>query len=95
MKEYVINSSICGKDIRRVRELLAMTQKVFASFVCSSKRTIENWESKEEQTITGPIVPLIKILLRRLELAENLLQQLYGTVGYCGGDVRLPHEFHI
>ncbi|MCR4839889.1 MAG: transcriptional regulator [Eubacterium sp.] len=72
MKEYVINSSICGKDIRRAREILTMTQKEFASFVCSSKRTIENWESKEEQTITGPIVPLIEILLRRPELAEKL-----------------------
>ena len=72
VKEYVINSSVCGKDIRRAREVLDMTQKEFASFVCSSKRTIENWESKEEQAITGPIVPLIEILLRQPELAEKL-----------------------
>ncbi len=70
-KKYVLNDYITGDDIKRLRRLLDMTQKEFAAFVHSSKRTVENWESKGEH-ITGPVVPLVEILLRRPELAEKL-----------------------
>ncbi len=46
-KEYVINESINGDDLRRLRQLLGMTQKEFAVFTNASKRTVENWESKD------------------------------------------------
>ena len=71
MKEYVINEHIMGKDIKRVRNLLGMTQKEFATFVRSSKRTVENWESKGDE-ISGPIVTLVEILLRNPSLANKL-----------------------
>jgi putative transcriptional regulator len=72
MDKYVMNQSLCGEDIRQVRNLLGMTQKEFASFVCASKRTVETWESKKGEEISGPIVPLVEILLRKPELAEKL-----------------------
>lgn len=39
-KEYVINESINGDDLRRLRQLLGMTQKEFAVFTNASKRTL-------------------------------------------------------
>ena len=70
--KYVISEYITGEDIKKVRALLGMTQKEFASFVRSSKRTVENWESNNN-TISGPIVPLVEILLRKPELAAKLM----------------------
>ena len=70
-KEYVINESINGDDLRRLRQLLGMTQKEFAVFTNASKRTVENWESKDEP-IKGPIVTLVEILRRHHEIAEKL-----------------------
>ena len=71
MKEYVINKSIYGRDIKRVRALLKMSQKEFADLVGCSKRTVENWESKDGE-ITGPIVTLVEILIRRPDLVSRL-----------------------
>ena len=70
-KEYVISESITSEDIRYVRQLLNMTQKEFAVFANASKRTVENWESKDEP-IKGPIVTLVEILRRHPEIAEKL-----------------------
>ena len=70
-KKYVIPNEITGSDIKRLRELLGMTQREFAIFANCAVRTVENWESKEG-TITGPIVTLVDILLRRPELARKL-----------------------
>ncbi len=69
--QYVIQKSITGKDIRRLREVLDMTQKEFAEFANCSKRTVENWESKDEN-ITGPIVTLVEILTRKPEYVDKL-----------------------
>lgn len=71
VKEYVINESITGEDLRYVRQLLNMTQKEFSVFANCSKRTVENWETKGEP-IKGPIVTLIEILRRRPEMVEAL-----------------------
>ncbi|MBR6147574.1 MAG: transcriptional regulator [Lachnospiraceae bacterium] len=70
-KGYVIRDSLTGSDIKNIREILSMTQKEFADFANCSVRTVENWESKAER-ITGPIVTLIEILLRKPEYAKKL-----------------------
>ncbi len=70
-KEYVIADHITGEDIKRVREALKMTQRELAAFLGCAVRTVENWESKEGR-ITGPIVTLTEILLRKPELARKL-----------------------
>ena len=71
MKEYVINQTITAEDIRRTRNLLGMSQKEFASFVRASRRTVENWESRDG-AISGPIVTLVEILLRHPKLESSL-----------------------
>ena len=71
VRDYVINESITGEDLRRVRQLLKMTQKEFSEFANCSKRTVENWETKGEP-IKGPIVTLVEILLRHPDYAEKL-----------------------
>ena len=70
-RKYVINNEISGEDIKRLRELLGMKQREFAAFVNCAVRTVENWESKKEG-ITGPIVTLTEILLRRPEIVRKL-----------------------
>lgn len=70
-KSYVVGNQISGEDIKRLRELLGMTQKEFAAFVNCALRTVENWESKKEG-ITGPIVTLTDILLRRPDIVKRL-----------------------
>lgn len=70
-KSYVIAKYLTGEDIKRVRELLGMTQKEFAAFVGCAVRTVENWETKTGK-IKGPIVTLTEILLRKPELARKL-----------------------
>ena len=72
MKQYVTNDSITGKDIRELRERLSMTQKDFAVFLRCSKRTVENWESKDDNKIKGPIVLVFELLMRKPELTEKL-----------------------
>lgn len=71
VRDYVINESITGEDIKRVRVLLHMTQKEFAEFANCSKRTVENWETKGDP-VKGPIVTLAEILMRKPEIAEKL-----------------------
>ena len=61
MNKFVIPDYIYGHDIKKVRKQLNLTQKDFAMLVNSSKPTIERWE-RSETPITGPIVPLVKML---------------------------------
>ena len=68
MKEYVIGKQMTGDDIRRLRFVLGMTQKEFAAFAGCSPRTVENWETRETP-VTGPIVTLAEILLRKPQIA--------------------------
>lgn len=70
-KRYAIPNELKSEDIKRVRDLLGMTQREFAVFANCAVRTVENWESKDG-AITGPIVTLVDILLRRPELASKL-----------------------
>ncbi|WP_035783556.1 helix-turn-helix domain-containing protein [Butyrivibrio sp. MC2021] len=71
MGEYVTPDYISGNDIKLIRSVLGMTQKEFASFVNTSKRTVERWESSDEQ-ITGPIVPLVDLLIKKNDYPESL-----------------------
>lgn len=68
---YAIANEITGADIKRLRNLLGMTQREFAAFANCAVRTVENWETKDG-AITGPIVTLVDILLRRPELVRKL-----------------------
>ena len=70
-KRYAIANQITGADIKRVRELLGMTQREFAHLANCAVRTVENWETKEG-AITGPIVTLVDILMRRPEIPSKL-----------------------
>lgn len=71
VKDYAINESITGEDIKRIRQILHMTQKEFAEFANCSRRAVENWETKDEP-IKGPIVTLVEILMRKPEIVEKL-----------------------
>lgn len=70
-KKYAFAEYLTGRDIKHIREVLNMTQREFAAFTGSSLRTVENWESKEGR-ITGPIVTLTEILLRKPGLAVKM-----------------------
>lgn len=70
-KRYATPNEIKGEDIKRLRKLLNMTQREFAAFANCAVRTVENWESKDG-AITGPIVTLVDILMRRPEIAQKL-----------------------
>ncbi len=69
--KYAIPEYVLAKDIKRVREMLKMTQKEFASFVNTSKRTIERWETSNEK-INGAIVPLLNMIENNLDYIEKI-----------------------
>ena len=61
MITFAVSDSIEGKDIKRIRNKLRLTQAEFAGLVNVSQKTIERWEQGEGK-ITGPIVTLVQIL---------------------------------
>jgi len=69
--KYAIPEYVLANDIKRIREMLKMTQKEFASFVNTSKRTIERWESSNEK-INGPIVLLLNMIENNLDYIEKI-----------------------
>ena len=71
MADYVTPKRLKKDDIKRIRDNLNMTQKEFADFVGCSKRTVERWESLNDD-ITGPIVTLVDILMRNNDLVEQM-----------------------
>ena len=71
-EKYVIPSFLTGEDIRTARFSLKMTQKEFAAFLGCSVRTVEHWESRADK-ITGPVVPLLEILLRKPSWISRLM----------------------
>ena len=70
-QKYVMSDELTGEDIRYARKAMGMTQKEFAAFTGCSLRTVEHWETKAEK-ITGPVVPLLNIVLRRPSLVQKL-----------------------
>ena len=71
MAKYITPTGVTAEEIKLVREILGMTQKEFAEFVNVSKRTVERWESTDEQ-ITGPITVLSDLIIKNHGLAEEL-----------------------
>ena len=71
MAEYITREYVTGEDLRELRAALGLTQKDLAAFLRCSKRTVENWETKAER-ITGPLVPLVEILIRHPEQVKAL-----------------------
>lgn len=67
---FAIPESLSGQDIRHTRRRLKMTQAAFASFLGVSKKTIERWEGGKNP-VTGPVVPLLKILKEQPYLIEE------------------------
>lgn len=69
---YAIPEYVLASDIKRVREILGMTQMEFSEFVGTSKRTIERWETTEDK-ITGPIVFLLYMIENNPEYVNSLI----------------------
>lgn len=68
---FAVADALISTDIRRIRKNLNLTQVEFAELVNVSKKTIERWESGENQ-IVGPIVTLVKLLNEYPQMLENL-----------------------
>ena len=60
-----------AQEIKSIRKQLGLTQKDFARLINCSKPTIERWETSEGH-ITGPIVPLLMLLKKYPNVAEEL-----------------------
>ena len=71
MKEFAVNDCVTAEEIKNVRKSLGLTQKEFARLIGSSKPTVERWE-REQGTIKGPIVLLIKMLCQYPDYVEKL-----------------------
>ncbi len=70
-EKYVKNESITAADIKRLREILGLSQSEFSDFCSVSKRTVERWETTKEP-ISGAVVTLVEILLREPEIEYKL-----------------------
>lgn len=71
MKKYAMEDFVTGTEIRRLRKRLGLTQADFAELVKVSKKTVERWESGEN-SITGPIITLFKLLWENPQIEESL-----------------------
>lgn len=69
--QFAITDALTAADIKIIRNQLKMTQREFAALVNVTHKTIERWESSEKE-ITGPIVPLVKILRENTDIADML-----------------------
>lgn len=70
-KRFIVPEFTTAQEIKRVRKMLGLTQREFASLIGCSKPTIERWETSEKK-ITGPIVLLLKMLERQPEYLEEI-----------------------
>ena len=69
--QFAITDALTAADIKIIRNQLKMTQREFAALVNVTHKTIERWESSEKE-ITGPIVPLVKILRENTEIIRKI-----------------------
>lgn len=72
MKNYAVKKSVTGKEIKKCREKIGVSQEEFAQLANVSKKTVERWEYSS-QPVTGPIVTLIQLLMSNPELEEKLI----------------------
>ncbi len=84
--EFAVATSISGKEIKNLRGRLELTQEKFGRLVNASKPTVERWERSE--SVTGPIVTLVKVLSERPEIKEEL------TIPNKTGTIRLWYMYH-
>lgn len=70
-KVFTISNYVTGKDIKKIRKKLELTQKEFAQLVNSSQSTIERWETSEEN-ISGPLVLLLRFLEKYPEYVKEI-----------------------
>lgn len=83
-----MDNYITSEELKRLRTKLSLTQVEFASLVNISKSTIERWERDKNAKITGPIVPLVRILENRPTLVDRYL-----TVPYKSMPVRMWYMY--
>lgn len=69
--QFAIVDTLTAADLKTIRSQLKMTQKEFAALVNVTNKTIERWESSDKE-ITGPIVPLVKILRENTDIPDML-----------------------
>lgn len=72
MKKYAFKDSINGSDIKFFREINNLSRKELAGLLKVSTRTIESWENSKN-SITGPIVPLFRLLEEYPEYLDKYL----------------------
>ena len=71
MKTYAISDVLEGKDVKRIRNELGLTQAELAALMNTTQKTIERWEGSAH-SIKGPVVTLIKILTENMEIERQL-----------------------
>lgn len=69
-KMFIFNKAVNSQEVKDIRKKLRLTQKGFADLVGVSVKTVASWEIAK-RPITGPIVPLIRILNDNPKLAED------------------------
>lgn len=70
-KTFAVMDFIMGSNIKTIRKSMNLTQQEFSELINTSKKTIERWESSDKK-ITGPVVPLLKLLREYPQTVENL-----------------------
>jgi len=73
MKIFVVPEAVNKNDLKKLRKKLDVTQVEFANLVNVSKKTIERWETSDED-INGPITTLFHLLNNDIALAEQLIE---------------------
>ena len=68
--KYAFAAALSGQDIKRARKQLQLTQQELADLTGISKKTVERWESSGTD-ITGPIIPLLRILTEQPSFVER------------------------
>lgn len=71
MNKYAIPEYATSTDVKRIRNLLHMSQNEFSKLVGCSKPTIERWE-KDNSKITGPIVMLLNMIENNMDYLEKI-----------------------
>lgn len=71
MSKYITPDHIRSEDVKLIRDILGMTQREFADFTNVSKRTVERWESTEDE-IAGPITVLVDMIVRNHDIPQKL-----------------------
>lgn len=69
--EYAIKNIISANELKKIRKKLKLSQAEFAKLANVNKRTVENWEMKNEP-IKGVIVSFVRLLEMYPEVVDKL-----------------------